>query len=161
MRARASQIAPDAALFTTHKEMLSADLCDAYVIVTPNDTHHQILLDILPAGKPILCEKPLCTTITHCNDVIKAAKAPVWVAMEYRYMDPLQELKKALPRIGAGQMISIRDQNERYDGQKPDIIDNAYVIVDFENGARGMLDLCMFSEGAEWQETVTVTACRG
>ena len=30
--------------FADHKEMLSADLCDAYVIVSPNDTHHNISL---------------------------------------------------------------------------------------------------------------------
>ena len=64
-------------------------------------------------------------------------------------------------RVYASANMDVNHQNERYDGQKPDIIDNAYVIVDFENGARGMLDLCMFSEGAEWQETVTVTGDKG
>ena len=43
---------------------------------------------------------------------------------------------------------------ERYDGKTPDIIDNAFVIVDFENGVRGMLDLCMFAENSEYQEEI-------
>ena len=38
----------------------------------------------------------------------------------------------------------------------PDIIDNAYVIVEFENGARGMLDLCMFSEGSKNEQEISV-----
>ncbi|WP_025885491.1 Gfo/Idh/MocA family protein [Asaia prunellae] len=42
--------------------------------------------------------------------------------------------------------------NERYDEEVPDIIDNSYTIVDFDNGVRAMLDLCMFAEGAEEQE---------
>ena len=29
--------------------------------------------------------------------------------------------------------------------------------IDFANGTRGMLDLCMFSEGAYWQEKICVT----
>ena len=42
--------------------------------------------------------------------------------------------------------------NEQYRGRKPDIIDNAFVIVNFENGIRSMLDLCMFSENSKLQE---------
>ena len=43
---------------------------------------------------------------------------------------------------------------EKYDGKTPDIIDNAFVIVDFKNGVRGMLDLCMFAENSEYQEEI-------
>ncbi len=43
------------------------------------------------------------------------------------------------------------------DGRKPDILDNAFVIVDFANGVRAMLDLCMFAEGSYWQEMISVT----
>ena len=43
---------------------------------------------------------------------------------------------------------------EQYDGKTPDIIDNAFVIVDFENGVRGLLDLCMFAENSEHQEEI-------
>ena len=60
--------------FTNYADMLSADICDAYVIVAPNDTHHSILLDILPKNKPILCEKPLCTTSADCRDIIAKAQ---------------------------------------------------------------------------------------
>ena len=42
--------------------------------------------------------------------------------------------------------------NEEYIGKKPDIIDNAYVIVNFENGSRSLLELCMFAENSDMQE---------
>ena len=35
-------------------------------------------------------------------------------------------------------------------------MDNAYVIVEFENGARGMLDLCMFAEGSKNEQEISV-----
>jgi len=38
----------------------------------------------------------------------------------------------------------------------PDIIDNAYVIVEFDNGSRGMLDLCMFAEGSKNEQEISV-----
>ena len=44
--------------------------------------------------------------------------------------------------------------NEKYDGKTPDILDNAFVIVDFKNGVRGFLDLCMFAENSEYQEEI-------
>ncbi len=52
-----------------------------------------------------------------------------------------------------------RDVNhfdEIYDGQQPDILDNAYVVIDYPNRTRGMLDLCMFAEATRNQEEVVV-----
>ncbi len=206
-----------AKLYSDYKRMLDDDICDVYVIVAPNDTHHQILLDTIPANKPILCEKPLCTTVEHCREVIALAEdyaTVVWVAMEYRYMPPVQRLLSEVDKgtTGSLQMMNIREHrfpfltkvgdwnrfnkrtggtltekcchfwdlmrltlnsdpirvyasgamdvnhiDERYDGKVPDIIDNAFVTVDFENGSRAMLDLCMFSEGSYWQEQISVT----
>ena len=54
----------------------------------------------------------------------------------------------------------VNHKDERYDGAVPDILDNAYVIVDFRSGARAMLDLCMFAEGSYWQEIVAATGER-
>ncbi len=51
--------------------------------------------------------------------------------------------------------------DERYDGQIPDIWDAAYVIVEFESGARAMLDLCMYAEASEHQEEIAVVGDRG
>ncbi len=46
----------------------------------------------------------------------------------------------------AGQAVNHRPR--AYGGEVPDIWDHGYVIVDFESGARAMLELCMFAEGA-------------
>ncbi len=47
--------------------------------------------------------------------------------------------------------------DERYGDHVPDIIDNSYTVVEFANGTRAMLDLCMFADGAENQEFFSVT----
>jgi len=59
----------------------------------------------------------------------------------------------------AGQDVNHLD--ERYDGETPDILDNAYVTVDFANGARALLDLCMFAEGSTNQEEIAATGDLG
>ncbi len=43
---------------------------------------------------------------------------------------------------------------EKYNGKTPDIIDNAFVIIDFDNGVRSLLDLCMFAENSDYQEEI-------
>jgi predicted dehydrogenase len=50
--------------------------------------------------------------------------------------------------------MDVNHLDERYGGERPDIIDNSYTIVDFEGGVRALLDLCMFAEGEEQQESV-------
>ena len=222
MRQRSEKLAGGRVQSFAHSlELLSADLCDAYVIASPNDTHCQILLDVLPGNKPVLVEKPLCTTVDDCRRVIASAHgrtAPVWVAMEYRYMPPLERFMRELASgiIGKTIMVSVREHrfpfldkvnnwnrfnartggtlvekcchfwdlmslavgdepvrvfasaaidvnhlDERHSGMTPDIIDNGFVIVEFDEGARGMLDLCMFGEGSYWQEVVSAVGPKG
>jgi myo-inositol 2-dehydrogenase / D-chiro-inositol 1-dehydrogenase len=209
--------------FLDHHKLIASGLVDALVIASPNDTHATIMADIFAASKalPVLVEKPVCTSMADCAALAQGAashKAPVWVAMEYRYMPPVAELIREVRSGTAGdlKMISIREHrfpflekvgdwnrfsertggtlvekcchffdlmrliaqsdpvrvyasgamdvnhhNERYVGRKPDIIDNAFVIVDFANGMRAMLDLCMFAEGSYWQEIITATGSAG
>ncbi|XP_057976862.1 uncharacterized protein LOC131164001 [Malania oleifera] len=59
-------------------------------------------------------------------------------------------------RVMASGAIDVNHKDEVYDGKVPDIIDNAYVIVEFENGSRGMLDLCMFAEGSKNEQEISV-----
>ncbi len=56
--------------------------------------------------------------------------------------------------------MDVNHLDERYDGRRPDILDNSYTIVDFEGGVRAMLDLCMFAEGEAEQEAVAAVGDR-
>ncbi len=51
-------------------------------------------------------------------------------------------------RVFASGGQDVNHLDERYGGETPDILDNAYAVVDFEGGCRAVLDLCMFAEGA-------------
>jgi predicted dehydrogenase len=64
-------------------------------------------------------------------------------------------------RVYASGGMDVNHKDERYDGEQPDILDNAYVIVDFANGVRALLDLCMFAEGSRNQEEVAATGDQG
>lgn len=64
-------------------------------------------------------------------------------------------------RVAASAAQSLNHLDERYDGETPDILDNAFVLVDFENGVRATLDLCMFAEAGRHQEEITATGSTG
>jgi len=59
-------------------------------------------------------------------------------------------------RVLASGAQDVNHLDEQYGGEVPDILDNAYVIVEFPGGARGMLDLCMFAEASTHQEELAV-----
>jgi len=58
-----------------------------------------------------------------------------------------------------GQRVNHLD--ERYEGRTPDILDSAYVVLEYPSGARAMLDLCMFAEGSIDKEHITVVGDAG
>jgi myo-inositol 2-dehydrogenase / D-chiro-inositol 1-dehydrogenase len=64
-------------------------------------------------------------------------------------------------RVFASGAQSVNHLSERYTGRTPDILDNAYVIVDYAGGARAMLDLCMFAENSVDNEQVVVVGDEG
>ena len=59
-------------------------------------------------------------------------------------------------RVMASGGQDVNHLDEEYDGEVPDILDNAFVIVEFADGGRGMLDLCMFAEATHDQEQLSV-----
>jgi len=74
------------------------------------------------------------------------------------FFDLMRHIVGAEPvRVFCSGAMDVNHQDERYDGKKPDIIDNSFTTVDFANGVRAMLDLCMFADGAEQQEEITAT----
>lgn len=58
-----------------------------------------------------------------------------------------------------GQDVNHLDEEYEIDGrmERSDILDNAFVIVEFANGVRGALDLCMFAEGGRFEQEITIT----
>jgi predicted dehydrogenase len=51
-------------------ELLRQDDLAAIAVVTPNDTHRDIVIAALEAGKHVFCEKPLAMTVADCNEII-------------------------------------------------------------------------------------------
>jgi len=78
------------------------------------------------------------------------------------FFDLMRLIIRAEPvRVFCSGAMDVNHLDERYGGRVPDIIDNSYTIVDFDNGVRAMLDLCMFAEGSQNQEEIAAVGDTG
>ena len=64
-------------------------------------------------------------------------------------------------RVYASGAQDVNHLDEVYDGERSDILDNAYVIVDYDNGVRASLDLCMFAEAGRNEQEIVAVGSRG
>ena len=211
-------LAPGAQRAASLEEVVMSPDVDCLLIASPNFCHAEQLQAIAALRPlPLLLEKPACTTLEDAHALAELGRyypAPIWVAMEYRYMPPVTRLAEEVhsqAHTGPVTMLTIREhrfpflvkvgdwnrfnrytggtlvekcchffdlmrhltqsepvrvyasasvahnhRDERYPDGTPDILDNAYVLVDFAGGQRAMLELCMFAEGARYQEEISV-----
>ncbi|MEY3360971.1 MAG: hypothetical protein RL531_690 [Actinomycetota bacterium] len=78
------------------------------------------------------------------------------------FFDLMNHIIGATPvRVLASGAQDVNHLDEVYDGEVPDILDNAFVIVDYSDSSRALLDLCMFAEGSTYQEELSVVGDRG
>lgn len=64
-------------------------------------------------------------------------------------------------RVYASGAQDVNHLDESYGGKTPDILDNAFTIVDYAGGERAMLDLCMFAENSLHEVELAATGDRG
>ena len=110
----AKAIAPNAKLVGSIADLLAMPEIDCLLVVSPNHMHVPQFEEIAGTRPlPLLIEKPLYTDpaqavrITALEDSYAAA---VWVAMEYRYMPPIQTLiAEVEAATGGPTMLTIRE----------------------------------------------------
>ena len=77
----------------------------------------------------------------------------------FNLMDFILKEKPARVFASGGQRVNHLDED--YGGKTPDILDSAYVIVEYPSGARASLDLCMFAENSIDNEHLTIVGDQG
>jgi myo-inositol 2-dehydrogenase/D-chiro-inositol 1-dehydrogenase len=71
------------------------------------------------------------------------------------FFDLMRLIMRADPfRLFASGGMNHNHRDEIYDSYPSDILDNAYVVLDFPGQRRAMLELCMFAEASEYQEEI-------
>ncbi len=60
--------------FSSYQELLSDPAIDAVSVCTANSFHCEVTVAALQAGKHVLCEKPMATTLAECEQMVAAAQ---------------------------------------------------------------------------------------
>ncbi len=97
--------------YTDYKNLLENDDCEAVIIATPTGTHRDIAIDVLRAGKHVLIEKPVATSLSEAEDIKKASiksGKTVMVGMNMRYRPDAMLLKSLLNYNEIGEVFYIR-----------------------------------------------------
>lgn len=81
------------------RELIASDEIDAVCIATPTGTHAEIAVAAARAGKHVLTEKPMATTLDDADRMISAANGAgvgLGVIFMYRFMDSARLLREAV-----------------------------------------------------------------
>jgi predicted dehydrogenase len=92
---------------TDYRRLLERDDIELVDIVTPGNTHHEIAIAALEAGKHVLCEKPLANSLEESREMLDAARAAGTISMvcfNYRRAPAVQLAKKLLEEGRLGEI---------------------------------------------------------
>ncbi|MGX4584144.1 Gfo/Idh/MocA family protein [Paenibacillus chitinolyticus] len=87
----------DACVYQDYRELLKDSSLDIVHVCTPNDSHADITIDALEAGKHVMCEKPMAKTSVDARRMVDAAKRTgkkLTIGYNNRFRSDSQYLKK-------------------------------------------------------------------
>jgi len=134
------------------EEALEAVECDVVLIATPPRTHHLVARAALEAGKHVLCEKPLATSLEDAFDLVQAAdraERVLMVSQNYRYNAPFRAVQRFVAAGELGELASIRiscrrdtralfaPEDFRYSMRHPYVLDMSIHHFDLIRAATG------------------------
>jgi predicted dehydrogenase len=99
---------PRVARFRDFEEMLNGTNFDALVVATPVATHHDLARAALLAGKHVLVEKPMASSLEECRDlIILADRLGLTLMVGHTYLFS-EAVRKILEIIASGDLGEVR-----------------------------------------------------
>ncbi|KZE54653.1 dehydrogenase [Brevibacillus parabrevis] len=101
-----------------YRELLASDV-DAVIITSENAKHHEHTVAAAKAGKHILCEKPLATTLAAAQEMIDICREQgviLQTAFPVRFHPAVVRAKQLVEQGKVGRIMAIRGTNR---GQNP------------------------------------------
>src|SRR5207248_32904 len=101
---------------TDWRDVLTRDDVDVVDICTPGDSHAEVAVAALAAGKHVLCEKPLANTVAEAEEMTAAAEAAQArgvlsaVGFNYRRTPALAHARQLIERGAVGTVRHVRAQ---------------------------------------------------
>ncbi len=107
----AAQLDGGVRFYDSLEAMLDADSCDAVVISTPTNFHCEQAVAALEAGKHVIVEKPMASSLEQCRQMLDTAKRMgkvLTVGFNHRYFEAVKEVRNAIQSGEIGKLSYIR-----------------------------------------------------
>lgn len=88
--------------------LVARDDVDIVTIATPSGTHAEVAVPVAQAGKHVICEKPLETTVEKAERIVNACNQAGVVlssVFQARFVDTVAEIKRALDSGRFGRLV--------------------------------------------------------
>ena len=99
------------AAVTDYRDVLRDPAIDAVHICTPNAQHYSMAKEALQAGKHVICEKPLTTTVTEAEELVSLATSQGLrncVCHNLRYYPMVQQMRRLREAGDLGEILVVQ-----------------------------------------------------
>jgi predicted dehydrogenase len=110
---------PGAKVYTDYRALLDESDAEAVDILLPHALHRPTAVDCLQAGKHVLVEKPIATTLEDADAMIEAARTAgrkLMVAFNERFDPQYQKVKEAVENKLLGDLTAARADHNQFVG---------------------------------------------
>lgn len=111
---RADAVAAHLGAASTPWDAIARDVADAYVVTVGTNAHDAVLSQIIPFGKPVLCEKPIALTTEATSAFIELADAhntPLQIGFQRRYDSGIRAIHDHIARGDVGTLYALNMQS--------------------------------------------------
>ena len=130
--AEALKHAPEAKQFANISDAIASGLIDAALVATPGQFHEEVLLPIITAGLPVLCEKPMTPDVPSALRIIEAevarGKKTIQVGFMRRFDEGYIELQRQISSSALGELLALHCAHRN--PSVPDWYGNEMLIAD-------------------------------
>ncbi len=109
-RSRAAELfGSDVEFRTDHRTLTGADV-DAAIVVTPDDTHAAVAIDLMRAGIAVYLEKPLAITIEEADEILRVAEetgSRLYIGHNMRHMAVVRLMRDIIARGEIGEVKAV------------------------------------------------------
>jgi myo-inositol 2-dehydrogenase/D-chiro-inositol 1-dehydrogenase len=137
--AAAAALAPGALTYRRIEDALAAGAMDAVLVATPGQFHEPVLLPVLEAGLPILCEKPLAPDPETSWQILQAeqkgGRQLIQVGFMRRFDPEYRQLRQFIAEGAAGDLLLLRGVHRNAtvpDSYTQDMLINDSVVHEFD-----------------------------
>src|SRR6266480_427594 len=99
--------APEVIIYSDYESVINDPEIEAIYIPLPNSLHAEWTIRALQAGKPVLCEKPLCGTLAETERVLAVARetrTALWEAFVFPFHDQFARVQGLLADGAIGEL---------------------------------------------------------